>query len=95
MLPHLFGVGVESVYLEQSGMQQQSVGGLGVVVTLVVEVTQLVQVPGRKQQRLVGHVEVGQSYFNREKVNSTTLMCPDSVLKKRSTETKDTDWWDC
>lgn len=50
MLPHLFGVGVESVYLEQSGMQQQSVGGLGVVVTLVVEVTQLVQVPGRKQQ---------------------------------------------
>lgn len=50
LLPHLLVVGVVSVYLEQSGMQQQSVGGLGVVVTLIVEVTQLVQVPGRKQQ---------------------------------------------
>lgn len=44
----LFAAGVVSVYLEQLGVKQQSVRGLGVVVTLFVEVTQLVQVPGRK-----------------------------------------------
>lgn len=36
------------VHLEQFGMKQQSVGSLCVVVTLFVEVTQFVQVPGRK-----------------------------------------------
>lgn len=35
-------------------MQQQSVGGLCVVVTLFVEVTELVQVPGGKQHRVHG-----------------------------------------
>ena len=35
------------VYLEQLGVQQQGEGRLGVVVTLFVEVAQLVQVPGR------------------------------------------------
>lgn len=39
-----------TVYLEQFGVQQQSVGSLGVVVALFVEVAQLVQVPGRKEQ---------------------------------------------
>lgn len=46
----MFVVGIESVYLEQFGMEQQSVGSLSVVVTLFVEVTQLVQVSGRKWQ---------------------------------------------
>lgn len=36
------------VHLEQFGMKQQSVGSLCVVVTLLVEVAQFVQVPGRK-----------------------------------------------
>lgn len=35
-----------SVYLEQLGVQQQSVSCLSVVVALLVEVTELVQVPG-------------------------------------------------
>lgn len=39
---------VVSVYLEQSGVEQQSVGSLSIVVALFVEVTQLVQVPAKK-----------------------------------------------
>lgn len=41
-------------YLEQLGMQQQSVRSLGVVVALFVEVTQLVQVPGRETAVIYG-----------------------------------------
>lgn len=36
-------------------MKQQRVGSLCVVVTLFVEIAQLVQVPGRKQQRYMGY----------------------------------------
>lgn len=49
-LARLRVVSQASVYLEQLGVQQQGVGGLGVVVALFVEVAQLVQVPGREQQ---------------------------------------------
>lgn len=53
-LRDLFAVCIVFVYLEQLGVQQQSVGSLSVVVALFVEVTQLVQVPGRKQQMIYG-----------------------------------------
>lgn len=43
------------VHLEQFGVKQQRVGSLCVVVTLFVEIAQLVQVPGRKQQRYIAY----------------------------------------
>lgn len=54
------------VYLEQFGVQQQSVGSLGVVVALFVEVTQLVQVPGRKQQMIYGLCLSGASHTSTD-----------------------------
>lgn len=81
MFLHLFAVDIVSVHLEQFGVQQQSVGSLGVVVAFFVEVTQLVQVPGRKKQWFMGHVWLGLSHINnRQKVNSARLMRLDRLF---------------
>lgn len=80
-LRDLFAVCIVVVYLEQFGVQQQSVGSLGVVVALFVEVTQLVQVPGRNQQIIYGLcLSGGLSHLHRQKVNSARLMRLDNLF---------------
>lgn len=82
VLPCLFVVCSVSVYLEQFGVQQQSVGSLSVVVALFVEVTQLVQVPGWGTAVIYGAFlgRAPHTFNNTWKVNSAGLMRPDNHL---------------